>query len=87
MVPPATALTQNKAICAGSASHGGKQRATAQSAAHARLTVAPQLPWAASSSVCRGLPIAFLQALGQKERDDMKRLGGSFREALIRQWQ
>ena len=68
MVPPATALTQNTAICA-AARH--TEASSAQSAARARLTVAPQLPWAASSSVCRGLSSAFLQALDQKEVEDM----------------
>jgi hypothetical protein len=83
MVPPATALTQNKAICA-AARHTAA--GSAQSAARARLTVAPQLPRAASSSVCRSLPTAFLQASDQKEREDMIRQGGSFKEALIRKW-
>ena len=83
MVPPATALTHNKAICA-EARHTAAS--SAQSAARARLTVAPQLPRAASSSVCRGLPLAFLQALDQKEPEDIIRLGGSFKEAMIRQW-
>jgi hypothetical protein len=82
-MPPATALTQNKAICA-AARHTAAS--SAQPAARARLTVAPQLPWAASSSVCRGLPSAFLQASDQKEREDMIRQGGSFKEALIRKW-
>ena len=32
------------------------------------------------------MPFAFLQALDQKEPEDIIRLGGSFKEALIRQW-
>jgi hypothetical protein len=40
MVPPAAALTQNKAICA-AARHAATN--SAQFAARARLTVAPQL--------------------------------------------
>ena len=32
------------------------------------------------------MPVAFLQALDQKEPEDLIRLGGSFKEALIRQW-
>jgi hypothetical protein len=85
MVPPATALTQKKAICA-AVRHTAAS--SAQSAARARLTVAPQLPWAASSSVCMGLSFALLQALDQKEADDMRRLllGGGFKKALNRQW-
>ena len=86
MAPPATALTQNKAICA-AARHTAAS--SAQAAARARLTVAPQLPWRASSSVCRGLTIAFLQALDQKEVEDMMLRaadGESFKEALNRQW-
>ena len=32
------------------------------------------------------MPVAFLQALDQKEPEDMIRLGGSFKEALNRKW-
>jgi hypothetical protein len=68
MVPPATALTHNNAICA-AARHTAAS--SAQFAARAGLTVAPQLPWAAASSVCKGLPFAVSQASDQKEAEDM----------------
>jgi hypothetical protein len=74
---------QNKAICA-AARH--TSASSAQAAARARLTVAPQLPWRAASSVGTGLSFAFWQALDQKEAEDMmtRLLGASFKEALNR---
>jgi hypothetical protein len=61
---------QNRAICAATR-HA--VASSAQSAARAGLTVTPQLPQRAFSSVCSGLPFAFLQALDQKEAEDMMR--------------
>ena len=50
--------------------------AAAAAAAQANLTVTPQLAKAVSSSVCRGLSIAFLQALDQKVPEDMRLQAG-----------
>jgi hypothetical protein len=61
---------QNRAICA-VARHAAAS--SAQLAARAGLTVTPQLPRRAFSSVCSGLPFAFLQASDQKEAKDMMR--------------
>jgi hypothetical protein len=46
--------------------------ARAAAAARARLTVAPQLEYAALTSVCSGLPVAYVQASNQKEFEDMR---------------
>jgi hypothetical protein len=50
--------------------------AAAAAAAWAHLTVTPQLANAASSSVCKGLPTAFSQALDQKVPEDMRLQAG-----------
>jgi hypothetical protein len=63
MVPPATALTQNAAICARKRHHAHQQR-------QPKLTVTPQLAYAVSSSVCSGLFNAVAHASAQN-LDDM----------------
>ena len=47
----------------------------AEAAARAHLTVTLQLAYKAASNVCTDLPRAFVQALDQKELEDMRRQG------------
>jgi hypothetical protein len=47
----------------------------AAAAARAHLTVTLQLAYKAASNVCTDLPRAFVQALDQKELEDMRRQG------------
>ncbi len=83
MVPPATALTQNKAICTSSASHGGKQyEISSARSSHRRAAAAVE----SVQQRLQGLAFRGFAGVGPEGARGHDTAGGSFKEALMRQW-